>query len=280
VNSSPPEQVQSARPHSGESGQSSLRKTTVSRRVWWLKRGTIALLSLCVLGAIILSWAWRATPHTDHLLTWVHAQTAARHEIYTPYNAIAPVMSYALVSIEDERFYQHHGIDTIGLIRAAWADLRAGRIVEGGSTLTAQLAKNAYLNGYDHNIPLKAEDLLLAFKIERHYSKSQILEMYLNLVYFGQGAYGIHAAAQRYFGVTPAHLDVAQAALLAGLVQAPGYYDPLCHPSLARERQHAVLARMYADGYISHAMERKAASEEFTFWRSHPAQTNNVYCAA
>jgi membrane peptidoglycan carboxypeptidase len=183
------------------------------------------------------------------------------------------------VAIEDERFYQHHGIDTIGLLRAAWDDLRAGSVVEGGSTLTAQLAKNTYLHNYDRTLPLKLEDLLLATKIESRYTKAQILEMYLNLVYFGQGAYGIGAASEHYFGVAPARLDAAQAALLAGMVRAPGLYNPWCHPDLARARQHDVLDHMVGAGYLTPAQARAARTETFAFWRPGVALPANAYCA-
>jgi penicillin-binding protein 1A len=188
-------------------------------------------------------------------------------------------MARALVAGEDERFYQHHGIDVPGLLRAAWDNLRAWNLAEGGSTLTAQLAKNAYLRGYDHSIPLKLEDLLLAVKVEDRYSKDQILEMYLNLVYYGEGAYGIGEASQRYFGIAPPRLDLAQAALLAGLVQAPGRYDPWCHPVLARARQHEMLDRMQDDGYITAAQARAAALEAFSFWSPGATRPGDTYCA-
>ena len=201
------------------------------------------------------------------------------HTSFTPLPAISIQVQHALIAIEDERFYSHHGIDTIGLVRAAWVDLQAGRFVEGGSTLTAQLAKNAYLNGYDHTIPLKLEDLLLAVKVEHRYTKPQILAMYLNLVYFGEGAYGIQAAAQRYFHTSAARLDVAQSALLAGLVQAPGYFDPWCHPNQAQSRQLEVLARMLADGYITPAQLAQARAETFSFWQPHAKLPADRYCA-
>lgn len=226
-----------------------------------LRWGLRLLLPLVLLWAVLFTWAWNVAPATSGLMSWVQAQDSARHAPYTSIGQVSPLVTKALVAIEDERFYQHHGIDTIGLARAAYDDLRAGRMVEGGSTLTAQLAKNAYLAGNDRTPRRKLEDLLLALKVEHTYSKSQILEMYLNLVYFGDGAYGIGAAAQRYFHTTPAKLDLAQSALLAGLVQAPGAYDPYCHPSLARARQRAVLDRMVADGMIS-AAQRTAALRE------------------
>ncbi len=238
------------------------------------------VLALAMIAVAALSVAWQITPSVDGLGTWVRTQDAARHAPYTPISQISPWVPRALIAIEDERFYQHHGIDTIGLIRAAWDDLRAGRIVEGGSTLTAQLAKNAYLQGNDRTIPRKLEDLLLAVKIESQYTKSQILEYYLNLVYFGQGAYGIGAAAMRYFGVHTSQLDLAQAALVAGLVQAPGYYDPWCHPAAAQARQHDVLEHMVAQGMITPAQARAARQEQFAFWVPGAHLPNDAYCSA
>jgi membrane peptidoglycan carboxypeptidase len=232
------------------------------------------------LFATLFVTLWQSLPSTSNLEAWVSQQDAAHHVVYVPLSDVAPVMVQALVAAEDEHFFQHHGIDTSALLRAAWDDLRAGSLVEGGSTLTAQLAKNAYLGGHDHTIPLKIQDLMLALKIERNYSKSDILEMYLNLVYFGEGAYGIHAAAQRYFNVSPARLDLAQAALLAGLVQAPGYFDPWCHPHLAQDKQHAVLARMVADGYITSAESAAATREASTFWKPGMTQPADAYCPA
>ena len=263
--SSPPDRpsVLRRRHQCGASRQGVLARLRQSRRLKWFG---IAALSLLLVGVLVLVWAWNATPSVSGLSDWVRAQDAAHHAPYTPLAQISSLEQEALIAIEDERFYQHHGIDIIGLLRAAWDDLRAGRAVEGGSTLTAQLAKNAYLHGYDHTLPLKLEDLLLAVKIEQRYRKGQILELYFNLVYFGEDAYGIGVAASRYFGVSPARLDLAQAALLAGLVRAPGAYDPWCHPSAARGRQQTVLARMVADGYISAAQARAAGREVFAFW--------------
>lgn len=239
---------------------------TKQRLILITRRMVIALVALLCLGLSVFGYVWSVTPSTADLATLAHAQVAAHHASYTPLSAITPQMAQAVVAIEDDHFYQHHGIDTIGLARAAWDDLRAGRLVEGGSTITAQLAKLIYLQGYDHTIPRKAQDLVLALKIEQRYSKSQIMEMYLNVAYYGENAYGIGAAAQRYFGVTPAKLDLVQAALLAGLLQAPGAYDPWCHPALAQARQHAVLGRMVVDGDITQAQAGAAARQPLPFW--------------
>ncbi len=257
------------------------RRQARRRRLRWLaQRALIVALVGAILSAGGLAWAWRATPSVVGLGAWVRGQDAAHHAPYTPLSQVSPLVSQALIAIEDNHFYQHHGIDTIGLLRAAWDDLRAGRIVEGGSTLTAQLAKNAYLGGYDRSFSLKAEDLLLAVKIERIYTKPQILEFYLNLVYFGEGAYGIGAAAHRYFSLPASRLDLAQAALVAGLVQAPGFYDPWCNPEAAQDRQRTVLARMLTLGMITQAQEQAAQQEQFAFWAPGASRPHDAYCAA
>src|SRR6185437_14667825 len=223
------------------------RRVTRSQSV---RRGALGLATLCVLCASLFAWGWNATPSVGALDVQVRAAVAAHHAPYTPYGAIAPVLSNALIAVEDEHFYAHHGVDVLGLTRAAWDDLLAGRIVEGGSTITEQLAKNAYLQGDDHSLSKKWQDTILALKVEQRYSKPQSLALYFNLAYFGDGAYGIGAASEHYFGVTPARLNLAQAALLAGLVRAPSAYDPRCNLSAAKARQDDVLMLMVADSMI------------------------------
>jgi membrane peptidoglycan carboxypeptidase len=178
-------------------------------------------------------------------------------------DAIAPVMKDAVVAIEDSRFFQHGGVDGQGLLRALVANLSAGRVVEGGSTLTQQLVKQIRLQAAETAEQRRAatEDTLsrkliearLALALEDEYSKQEILTRYLNRVYFGAGAYGVHAAAETYFDVTPDALSVAQAAMLAGLVQSPVRYDPFVDPEGATERRDVVLRRMLGLGMIDQA---------------------------
>ena len=163
------------------------------------------------------------------------------------------VLQRAVVATEDERFYRHHGIDIVGVVRALPYDVAHLSFAEGASTITEQLAKLLYLGGDDHNPWRKLEDAAIAWKLENRYSKAAILAAYLNTAYFGQGAVGIQAAAERYFGVPARTLDRAQATLLAGLIQAPSLYDPLRDPQLARARQVEVLRSMVRDGYMSDA---------------------------
>ncbi len=155
---------------------------------------------------------------------------------------VPQVMKTAIVDIEDSRFYQHHGIDYQGILRAAIHD-SSGSISQGGSTITQQYVKNVLLYtadsaaaakaATDKSIARKLKEARLALALETRWSKAQILQGYLNIVYFGQGAYGLGAAAKRYFGITVDKLTLPQAALLAGLVQSPSAYDPIVHPKAA-----------------------------------------------
>jgi membrane peptidoglycan carboxypeptidase len=202
----------------------------------------------------------------------------AQQAPYTPLGQISPLIQQALIVTEDEHFYSHHGIDLIGALRATWDDLLAGRALEGGSTLTEQLAKQVYLGGDDHTLNRKLEDMVLALKIETHYRKGQILELYLNVVYFGDGAYGIGEAAQHYFQRSPARVDLAQAALLVGLIQAPSAYDPFCHPAAAQMRQQTVLERLRTEGIISPAQATDARAEALPFWAPDVQRTADPFC--
>ncbi|MDA8098866.1 MAG: PBP1A family penicillin-binding protein [Nitrospiraceae bacterium] len=156
----------------------------------------------------------------------------------------------ALIAAEDNRFYSHHGIDFRGLLRAMVRNIRAGRILEGGSTLTQQLAKVLFLTP-ERSYTRKLKEILLALKIEQRYTKQEILTLYLNQVYFGSGAYGIEAAAQTFFGKPARDLTLGECALLAGLPRSPKYYSPFRSRDLAKERRAYVLRRMIAGGIIS-----------------------------
>ncbi len=236
-----------------------------SRLKRFLRILLFASLALALLSGGLFAWGWAATPSVSDLAARVHAIDQAHQAPYTPLADISPLIQRALIVTEDEHFYSHHGIDVLGLLRAGWDDLLAMRLVEGGSTLTEQLAKQVYLGGDDHSLSLKLQDMLLALKVEQHYSKAQILEMYLNVVYFGEGAYGIGAATARYFNRTPSQVDLAQATLLVGLIQSPSAYDPVCHPAAAQARQQEVLNRLVVGQDISAAEATRAHDESLTF---------------
>jgi penicillin-binding protein 1A len=178
-----------------------------------------------------------------------------------PLKAMPTYLPKAFVAIEDRRFYHHFGLDPIGLARAAVTNLLHRGVREGGSTLTQQLAKNLFLT-QERTISRKIDEVILALGLEAKYSKNQILELYLNRVYFGSGAYGVEAAAQRYFGKSARNVTLGEAAMLAGLVKAPSRLAPTRNPKLARERAALVLAAMVDGGFISPAMAKVA--------RAHP----------
>ncbi|MGG5254332.1 PBP1A family penicillin-binding protein [Neobacillus sp. SM06] len=167
----------------------------------------------------------------------------------------------AVVAIEDERFYEHGGFDIRGIIRAFFSNLFAGRITAGGSTLTQQLAKNALLSP-ERTYKRKAEELFLAVKLENVYTEDEILQMYLNQVYFGSGAWGIGNAAKKYFNKNSKDISISEAAMLAGLLHAPNYLDPYNNYDLAMQRRNVVLAKMKELGMITNAQYTAAKKEK------------------
>ncbi len=201
----------------------------------------------------------------DDMPARVDAILAAHHATRVPLAELPDQLSEALIAIEDERFYQHAGIDTQGLARAVLTDLYHHRPVQGASTLSQQLVKVLYLGGNDDGVSQKIDDLLLTLKLEARFGKHTILENYFNAVYFGHGAYGIGAAARVYFHEAPGALDLARASMLAGLPQSPSFYDPYHNPCSARARQFNVLAQMVHDGYINQQAATSAYSEHIGF---------------
>ena len=173
------------------------------------------------------------------------------NRIWVPIAQIPVPVRNAFIATEDQHFYQHHGVDFGGMVRAAIADARHEQF-QGASTITQQLARRLFLSD-EVSYARKIQEALLAIEIERYYTKDEILERYLNIIYFGSGAYGIQAAAHTYFGTDVAHLSIGQAAMLAGLPAAPSDYSPFVSLEHAKERQHHVLDRMVASGFITQA---------------------------
>ncbi len=170
---------------------------------------------------------------------------------------VAPGVIDAVLSIEDRTFYSHRGVDPKSILRALLADVHAGRVSQGGSTITQQLVKNTLIDNPKRDLQRKIREAVLAMRLEEIYSKDQILEKYLNTVYFGRDAYGIRAASERYFNEEPDKLTIPQAALLAGMISAPGGYDPLDHPAAAKQRRHEVFVAMHATGVITAAAVKR-----------------------
>jgi penicillin-binding protein 1A len=174
---------------------------------------------------------------------------------------LPPHLPQAVLAVEDRRFYGHFGIDPIGLARAMVANARAGRIVEGGSTITQQLAKNLFLSP-ERTIKRKVQEMLLAFWLEHKFNKDQILSLYLNRVYLGAGTYGVDAAARRYFGKPARSVNLYEAALLAGLLKAPSRYSPASDAARSDERTALVLRSMTEAGFVTAAQAGKALAEK------------------
>lgn len=170
----------------------------------------------------------------------------------------------AVIATEDRRFYEHAGIDPYGLARAIIANVWAGRVVQGGSTITQQAAKNIFLTP-ERNLRRKAQEFLLALWLERKFTKDEILEMYLNRVYMGSGSYGIAAAAQKYFGKNVIELTLSESAMLAGLLKAPSRYSPVNDPMLARARQEQVLSNMVEAGFLTPQAQTAALAQPLSF---------------
>ena len=241
-----------------------MRRPRQTRRQQLIAVIVAAALGLPALLGIATAIGLLITPSVDDMPKRVDAILTARGVTRVPLVDIPDQLSEALIAIEDERFYQHRGIDTQGLIRAVLTDLYHHRALEGGSTLTQQLIKLLYMNNNDDGWR-KPEDLLLALKLESKFDKHTILENYFNAVYYGHGAYGIGQASQVYFHVPPARLDLARSSMLAGLPQSPSFYDLYRNPCAARARQFNVLAQMAHDGYISQKDASAAYAEPIGF---------------
>lgn len=189
-------------------------------------------------------------------------ESRVHREKFVPYDKIPDLLKKGIIATEDRRYYEHGAIDLIGVGRAAFTNYMAGETVEGGSTIAQQTVKNIFLSN-ERTMTRKMEELALAVQLEHNYSKDQILELYLNTIYFGHGAYGVGEASRTYFGKEPKDLDLSQCAMLAGLPQAPSAYDPIAHPQEGAKRMTTVLALMTQEGYIT---PEQAATAALHLW--------------
>jgi penicillin-binding protein 1A len=208
----------------------------------------------------------------DELLTEFHVE----RRIFMPLAQIPQTLRDAIVATEDRRFYSHWGIDPIGIARAVVQNYRRGRIVEGGSTITQQLTKVLFLTP-DKSLERKLKEAALALELERRYTKDRILEMYLNQIYFGHGAYGVEAAARTYFGKGVAELSTREAALLAGLPRAPSTYSPFEHADAARSRRDVVLRRMAEFGVLDEGERKTLARSDLGLIPPERRRTSGQY---
>jgi penicillin-binding protein 1A len=275
---------------------------------WWWRLPLVALIWLVIAtllvggGVVALTlrrWArdlpevpdlaaWRADAHqTSRILAADGSHlaelpfrdgTVVGHRTLVALDELPPHLVEAVLAAEDVRFFVHHGVDYRAVARAAWANYRAERVVEGASTITQQVARNLLPVeiGKERSARRKVREALLARRIEQRWSKREILEVYLGFVFLGQGAYGVAAAANAYFARPLGELDLAQAALLAGLIQAPSRLDPFHHPEAAKQRRDEILARMARAHLIDEATRARAAAEPITVRRPRPSYGTRV----
>ncbi|HEX9154031.1 MAG TPA: transglycosylase domain-containing protein, partial [Nitrospira sp.] len=255
------------------------------RRPWrWWQVALIAVAVIGMLGVLAVAgvlWHYaqdlpdlnQLQNYQPSLVTQVYSsdnqligQFFLERRILTPLSQIPEKLRGAVIAVEDVRFFEHPGLDYIGILRAAWTNLRRGGKVEGASTITQQLARSLFLSS-ERTIDRKIRELVLAYKMELVSTKEQILETYLNQIYFGQGAYGVASAAQSYFGKDLSALTVAEAAFLAGLPKSPNNFSPFKNYERAKKRQEHVLARMEEAGFLTSGEREQAAAEPLSFRR-------------
>lgn len=250
---------------------------------WWqislLGVGAAFLLGGLIVGGLLWHFS-KDLPALDQLGTYqpslvtqvyssdqrLIGQFFIERRILTPVGDIPQGLRRAVVAVEDVRFFEHPGLDYIGMARAAWTNLRRGGKVEGASTITQQLARSLFLSS-ERTFDRKVRELILAYKMELVLTKEQILELYLNQIYFGQGAYGVASAAQTYFGKDLSALTIGESAFLAGLPKSPNHYSPFKAYDRAKKRQEHVLARMEEAKFITTAEREQATGEILNFRR-------------
>ena len=182
-------------------------------------------------------------------------------ENYAEFSELPQMYVNAVISVEDKRFYKHNGIDIIAIGRAAINDIKAMSYVEGGSTITQQLAKNMYFT-QEKKMVRKIAEVFMAFKIEGEYEKDEILELYINTAYFGNGYDTVKEASEGYFGKEPKDMTDGEAIMLAGIPNAPSVYNPKENPKLAKERQKQVADKMVKQGYLTEEEKNEILSED------------------
>ncbi len=215
---------------------------------------------------LVCGWFFLTLPNIDNALEPTRQPTitvlsstgevlAAKGDLYglpVQLSDVPSALPKAIIATEDRRFYSHFGVEPLGLLRAAWRNARAGRIVQGGSTITQQVAKNLFLTS-ERSIKRKVQEAMLALWLECRFSKEQLLTIYLNRVYLGAGTYGVDAAARKYFGISVGKISTYQSALIAGLLKAPSHFNPHASKERSHMRTVQVLRNMVAAGYLTDA---------------------------
>ncbi|WP_045519923.1 transglycosylase domain-containing protein [Neobacillus niacini] len=251
-----------------------MKKVVNNWKRWHMNQVMVLSFSLLVLGFLGIIYAYsmdvdisslknelpQATIFYD-LNGEVASKVSANKNEGISINQVSDSMKNAVIAIEDRRFYEHHGVDFIGITRALIRDIKARGMVEGGSTITQQLTKNTLLTS-QKTLKRKVDEVFLAMKIEKQFSKSEILQMYLNQIYFGDGAWGIKHAARNYFAKEVKDLSISESALLAGLIKAPSALNPYHHLDKATQRRNLVLGQMKKQGYITTQQYEQALNEK------------------
>lgn len=235
------------------------------------RRAALTLILLAFLAAPSAITLWVSTPSTDDIQQRVLAATRAHGVALLAEADVPPLLAQAVVATEDERFYEHHGMDTIGLSRAFLYDATHSCFCQGGSTITEQLVKDIYLGGSNEGYN-KIVDVVMALKVEQVIGKNRIMADYLSEITTGLNRYGVTQAACDYFHKPLAGLTIGQYALLAGVTQAPSLYDPTVDPNLAAARRSSVLAAMVNDKFITR--EQAAAANAEPVLAQGPAPTS------
>lgn len=270
--------VSSSVQHHVSPPQSAAPGWIVLRVVVWVMSGAVIglVVGMMALG-IALVLAYPNLPELDAITSYqpklpmrVYSQDGVligeygdERRLYTSIHDIPDVMKKAVLAIEDARFYQHGGVDYVGVIRAGLAQF-ASAGSQGASTITMQVARNFYLSK-EKTLSRKFYEVLLALKIEHHLSKDQILELYMNQIFLGQRAYGFAAACETYFGKPLKDITVAEAAMLAGLPKAPSAYNPFANPKRAKARQRYIIDRMWENGFISALQQQQALEQRLVY---------------
>lgn len=288
-----------------------MRRVVIANRRdggWWWRLPVVAVLWLALVTplvaagtviAVVRGWArdlpevpdlarWRDSAHRTSVILAADGSHLAElpfrdgdvvgHRTLVTFDELPPHVVEAVLAAEDVRFFSHHGVDYRAIVRAAWANVQADRVVGGASTITQQVARNLLPVeiGKERTVKRKLREALLARAIERRWSKREILEVYLSFVFLGQGAYGVAAAANAYFDRPVGELDLAQAALLAGLIQAPSRLDPFHHPEAAKERRDEILARMARAQLIDETTHARIAALPIEVRRPRPSYGTRV----
>lgn len=263
---------------SGRRSESSHKHFFLKFLKWGVTLGLLlSLLGAIGVGAVLYHYS-QDLPSLDSLGTYAPSQATRIYSddnniigefyiekrVYVPITQMPKHLVQAILAVEDSRFYEHQGFDAIRIVRAAMANLESGRIRQGASTITQQLTRSLFLT-QERTMERKIKELLLSLKVEKVLSKDEILEIYLNHIYFGHGAYGVQVASLTYFGKNVAEISLEEAAFLAGLPKAPNDYSPYRHPEKAKFRQRIVLKRMVDEGHISHSQYRNAYERDMIF---------------